>query len=131
MENTFSQNIKITPEHLDELNHVNNVVYLKFMEKAAIDHWYHVATEEERESVRWIARRHEIDYLRPAFLNDELTIETWVEKHDAISTERHYLISKNGQPVVKALTLWIALDPVSMKPKRLPAELMAKFDRLF
>lgn len=131
MKNTFSKNVKITPKHLDELNHVNNVVYLKFMEQAATDHWYDVATKDEKESIRWIARRHEIDYIRPAFQNDEITIETWVEKYDAISTERHYQISKNGQILVKALTLWIALDPKTMKPKRLPATLMAKFDRLF
>lgn len=129
--NKYASEITITKEHLDELKHVNNVVYLKFLENIAIEHWYEVATAEERESIRWIARRHEIDYLQPAYLDDVLTLETWVEHFDAISTERHYLISKNGRPIVKAQTLWIALDPKRMKPKRVSADLLTKFNQLF
>ncbi|MGR3810693.1 acyl-CoA thioesterase [Jiulongibacter sp. NS-SX5] len=122
--------ITVEQSHLDELEHVNNAVYLKFLEKAAIAHWYSLADEDTRAGIRWIARRHEIDYLKPAFLHDKLVVETWIEKYDAISTERHYVIKKDQQVIAKALTIWVAIDPNSMKPKRVSSNILQKFESL-
>ncbi len=127
----FTSVVHVIKENLDELNHVNNVEYLKYLQEAAIQHWYDVATTDEIDQIRWIAKKHIIEYFKPAFENDELIITTWIEKYNSISTERHYQIHRGNDLIVEAQTLWIALDSGTLKPKRLSKSILAKFDSLF
>ncbi|UBM60849.1 acyl-CoA thioesterase [Marinilongibacter aquaticus] len=119
--------IRVEPQHLDEMNHVNNAVFVSFLQEAALSHWYAVATAEEVESVRWVAKRHEIDYLKSAYLNDELCIFTWIATYNAVSTRRMYEIYHKEQKIVQAETVWVALDPETLRPKRLALETLDKF----
>ncbi len=119
--------VKVKPEDLDELNHVNNVVYISYLQEAAISHWYSTVSKEVSDKIRWVVRKHEVEYLKPAVANDELTVRTWVSKFTAISSERHYEIKRGEELLVKAFTLWIALDADTMKPKRLPAGIYESF----
>lgn len=105
--------------HLDELEHVNNVVYFEFLQEAAIQHWYSIADQATIDAVRWVVRKHEIEYFKPAKLGDKLEITTWVETFTAISSLRKYEIRIKNTLIVQAATLWIALDTATMKPRRL------------
>ena len=62
----------------DVYGHVNNVVYLRYTQDAAVAHWHAAAGSEYVESMSWVVRRHEIDYLQPAFDGDDLLTRTWV-----------------------------------------------------
>ena len=64
--------IEILPEHIDQLGHVNNVVYLRWVQDAAIAHWSAAAPENEQEKLLWVVTRHEIDYKRPALPGDKI-----------------------------------------------------------
>ncbi len=123
----FTQEIVIKNEHLDELNHVNNVVYFSFLQDIAINHWYSTVPANLRVNIRWVARKHTIEYLKPAFLDDTLHITTWIEHFSPISSERHYEIYKNGILLVKASTVWIALNLHTMKPTRIDPALIERF----
>ena len=123
----YTKNITVEDSFLDEMKHVNNVVFLKLLQDVAIDHWYAEADQAQRDSIRWIARKHEIEYLKPAFLNDLLKIDTWIESFNAVSTLRKYEIYKRDQLIVQASTLWVALDANSLKPMRLSQDILAKF----
>ena len=112
---------------LDEMQHVNNVVYLKFLQDVATNHWYSLASENLIESIRWIVRKHEIEYLSPARLNEELLIKTWVQTAEGVKSDRFYEITCQNKLVVKARTVWIAVDPVSQKPKRISGEIADLF----
>lgn len=116
---SYTHHRVVTPEDLDELQHVNNVVYLSMLQEAAIAHWNHLADEITRESLRWIVRKHEIEYFAPAFVGDHLAIRTWVNTADGASSERAYEITKDNKIVVSAKTLWIAIDPKSHRPLRI------------
>ncbi len=115
----FTQTRLICETDLDELRHVNNVVYLKFLQEVAIRHWDSLAPQEIRDSIRWIVRKHEIEYLYPARLHDRIELITWVSSAAGVSSERCYEIHLNGKVIVKARTLWIAVDPVTQKPMRI------------
>ena len=70
--------ITIKKEDIDALQHINNVAYLRYVQGAAEAHWHKMADESLLKQYVWVALRHEIDYYKPGFLDDELHAETYV-----------------------------------------------------
>jgi acyl-CoA thioester hydrolase len=118
----FEYPLEVKQDDLDELNHVNNVRYFNFLQEAAIKHWQAAVPEDIQKSLRWVVKKHEIEYLKPAFLADHLIVKTWIETMEGVSSIRRYEIYKGPHCIVKAQTLWIALNPKTMKPQRVIAE---------
>jgi len=109
----------VVPEDLDELSHVNNVVYLRWVQEMATAHWTAIAPEEALQTVAWVARRHEIDYLSAAVEGDELVLRTWVGQAEGLTFERFTeIIGPGGRTVVRARTLWVPIDRSTGRPKR-------------
>lgn len=123
----FTQTRIITEANLDDMQHVNNVVYLQFLQDVATAHWAVLAPAEIADAVKWVVRKHEIEYFHPARLGDEIELLTWVSSASGVSSERSYEIHLNGKVVVKARTLWIAVDPVTQKPLRISEEIKRLF----
>ncbi len=119
--------ITVKKEDLDELNHVNNVVYFSYLQEAAIAHWYSAADPALAAAIRWVVKRHEIDYIRQAFLGDELVVTTWVNDFSGVTSNRFYEIRRGNDLIISARTVWVALDAVTMRPKRLPEEISGPF----
>lgn len=119
----YSEFKTVVLEDLDELNHVNNVRYFDFLQQAAVAHWYGSVPRELSESMRWVVKKHEIEYFKPAFLGDILTINTWVNEFSGVTSLRNYEIYKKEQLILKAQTLWVAVNPETMQLKRLPVNL--------
>lgn len=118
--------IKVVPEDIDELNHVNNIVYLRYVQDAASGHWKTVP-QEIASQIIWVARRHEIDYLKPAFLGDELVVKTWVDDFVGVKSIRHCEIMRGEEVLARSLTHWIALDAQTFRPKRITEEIVKQF----
>lgn len=108
---------------LDPQNHVNNVAFVKLVQDAALGHWHHLAPADALNHVTWVCRRHEIDYLKPAYLKEELQIKTWVGEPSGATWERFTVISRLADEAVllKARTVWVLLDAKSGRPKRVDA----------
>jgi acyl-CoA thioester hydrolase len=123
----FDYPIIVIKEDLDELNHVNNVVYISYLQEAAIAHWRSAVSQEVLDNVRWVVKKHEIEYFKPAFKNDELIVTTWVSEFTQISSLRHYEIKRGNDILIKATTLWIALNAKTMKPSRVSKEIIESF----
>ena len=66
------------PEHIDELGHVNNAVWVQWIQQVAVAHWDSVADAAHKDAYFWVVVRHEIDYLRAAVEGDRITARTWV-----------------------------------------------------
>ncbi|SKC62597.1 acyl-CoA thioesterase [Ohtaekwangia koreensis] len=80
----FEHLITVTTHDIDELGHVNNVVYVRYIQEVAAAHWNAIASAELKAKYLWIVLRHEIDYKNPSFLNDVIQGTTWVgESHGA------------------------------------------------
>jgi len=121
--------ISVTADDLDALRHVNNIVYLRWVQEAAAVHWRAAATQEQQEKWLWVVVRHEIDYLHPAFLEDALIAKTWVGEVKGARFERHVEIwrPKDNQKIAKARSVWVALDAQSRRPRRVDEELRLRF----
>ena len=119
--------IRVNKEHLDALEHVNNVVYLQWVQDIAADHWYSEAGQWAEKMV-WVARKHEIEYLKSAFLGESLTLKTWVEKMEGFSSWRKVQVLRGEEVICQCLTHWIALNPETQKPLRLNSTILNLFD---
>lgn len=129
---TFHLTIQVTEADLDPQRHVNNVAFLRFVQDAAVAHWLAAADPEIQVGIAWVVRRHEIEYLRPAHLGDELRIRTWVGEPSGATWERFTEISKSsdGQLLVKARTVWVLLDATSGRPRRVDSRITSGLRRL-
>ncbi len=116
----FSILITVHKNDIDELGHVNNVVYVRWVQEAAAAHWDSLTTQEIKQKYVWVVLRHEIDYLSGAFEGDTLTATTWVDESSGARSERivQFTHSKTGKLLAKAKTVWCLLDGITMKPKR-------------
>lgn len=111
--------ITIKKEDIDALQHINNVAYLRYVQDAAEAHWHKMANESLLKQYVWVALRHEIDYYKPGFLEDELHAETYVESFEGVKSIRIVEIKKGTVLLAKAKTYWCLLDAQTHQPKRI------------
>lgn len=126
---SFETSLRVQPEDIDELGHVNNVVYLKWVQDVAVAHWRQEASAASQASLFWVVTRHEIDYHRPAFVNDELVIRTWVGQAHRRTFERHteILRATDRKTLVRARTLWCPIDPSTGRPTDVSDDVRRRF----
>jgi acyl-CoA thioester hydrolase len=125
----FEMTVSVLPDDIDEQNHVNNTVYLRWVQEVATAHWRAIASQEAQETIGWVVLRHEIDYKTPAALGDQIVLRTWVGKATRLTFERFTEIRRNndGQLLSKARTLWCPISAHTGRPARVPAEVRAQF----
>jgi len=129
VQNAFEIPITVCEEDIDQLGHVNNVVYVRWVQEAATAHWSVLATPAEKARLAWVIIRHEIDYKRAAMLNDAIVARTWVGKAEGLAFERNTEILRAGDRklLAKARTLWCPVDASTMKPMEPGDEVRARF----
>jgi len=125
----FEMTVSVLPGDIDEQNHVNNTVYLRWVQNVATAHWRAIASPDAQETIGWVVLRHEIDYKTPAALGDEIVLHTWVGKATRLTFERFTEIRRNtdGQLLSNARTLWCPINAQTNRPMRVPAEVRAQF----
>ncbi len=110
----------VMEEDIDGLGHVNNVVYVKWIQEIAGEHWRLAADPEVASRIAWVVSRHEIDYKRPAHLGDEVTVRTWVGSATPVRFERHVeIVDTEDRILVRSRTLWSPIDRSSRRLVRL------------
>jgi acyl-CoA thioester hydrolase len=129
MSPTFELIVSVVTTDIDEQNHVNNTVYLRWVQDVATAHWRALASIEAQSAIGWVVLRHEIDYKAPANLGDEVILRTWVGKASRLTFERLTEIRRksDGQVLSKARTLWCPVNAQTGRPSRVPAEVRKKF----
>jgi acyl-CoA thioester hydrolase len=123
----FSHSFKVSAADIDEQNHVNNVAYVRWIQDAAVAHWFSAANEIQRENLIWIVTRHEVDYKKPAFENEQITVTTWVGEPKRVSWERFTEIKRGADLLVKARSVWCLIDRATSKPTRIKSDLIKLF----
>lgn len=121
---SFSYRLVVSEKDLDSLNHVNNVTYLQWVQNVAGKHWSTISNPDIDDKYVWVVIRHEIDYFLPAVLNDVITVITYIGDSYGIKSERFVEIKKEDKLLAKAKTIWCLLDKKSMKPIKVPLEIM-------
>lgn len=122
----FSHRITVHLSDIDEIGHVNNVVYVRWVQDVAAAHWKSVAPESIQAKYLWVVLRHEIDYSNPAFVNESITGSTWVGEHHGARFERFVRLTSDntGKTLAEAKTIWCLLDARTMRPLRIPQEVL-------
>ena len=127
--NTFEQSILVEESHLDELQHVNNVQYLKLVQDISGAHLQHLIRDNPTEFGLWVVRSHHIEYKRQVKLGDRLRVVTHVELTEGFLSERRvrFFLEDSNTLVAQCSTQWCYLDPLSQKLLRIPEEVHAIF----
>jgi acyl-CoA thioester hydrolase len=134
----FELTLTVQPADIDQQKHVNNTVYLRWVQEVAIAHWNAAAPPALRDTIGWVVLRHEIDYKTPACLGDEIVLRTWVGEATRITFERFTEIRELsigdrtaeaiGQTLLAtARTLWVPINPETGKLTRVPSEVRSRF----
>jgi acyl-CoA thioester hydrolase len=118
----------VAADDIDDLAHASNVRYVQWILDAAVAHSVAVGVGQAEYRIRghvFVVRRHEIEYLRPALVNDELDVETRVVGFTAATAERHTIIRRAADEVVLALgrSTWVLVAHASGRPQRIPEDL--------
>ncbi len=122
----YQHHIKVTPDMVDGNGHVNNVVYIQWMQDSAICHAEASSCNRVTDSIgaTWVVRIHRIEYLRPAFAGDAITVLTWVADFRKVQSLRRYKIFRttDNAVIAQAETDWVFVDAKTGKPKTIPDE---------
>ncbi len=125
--NGFSLPITVFPADIDQLGHVNNIVYLRWVQEAATAHWHARALPDWQEKYLWVVRRHEIDYKKSAQAGDALVAHTWVGDAQGATFVRYVDILRGGLVLAAAKTTWVMLHAQSLRPLRITPDIIARF----
>lgn len=124
----FEQPIEPRPEDIDELGHVNNAVYVRWIQDMATAHWRAVARAEDVDRYVWVVTRHEIDYRRATKLGETLVARTWVGEPQGARFDRFVeIVGADGGVRVSARTVWALVELRTMRPIRIQREVAAPF----
>lgn len=126
----FTQRFPVDAADIDELGHVNNIVYLRYAQDIAIAHWRSRATPEMLAQYVWVVMRHEVDYRAQLTLGDDVEVRTHVDDHARGPAWARFVdIYKAGseKPAAQIKSNWCLLDAHTRRIKRVPPELIARF----
>ena len=129
MTHQYESTFVAAPEHIDELGHVNNTVWVRWIQDIATAHWSDTARAEDAEQFFWVVTRHEIDYRGNVAEGDEVIGETWIEREPrgATSVRRVDFRNAAGKVIVSAATTWAMLDRASQRLVRVRPEVLEPF----
>ena len=129
MAQRFTRSFTALSEHIDELGHVNNTVWVRWIQDIATAHWDAVARAEDRAAFFWVVTRHEIDYRGNVDEGQTVTGETWIEgaARGATSLRRVDFRDTSDKVIVSAATTWAMLDRASNRLVRVRPDVLAPF----
>lgn len=123
----------VTADEIDELGHANNLVYLRWLQDAALGHSAVQGWPPEaytRLGMGWVVRSHEITYERPAFEGDAVVVRTWVASFRKASSVRRYDVVRcdDGKRLATAATNWAFVNYSTGLPARILPEIIGAFE---
>jgi acyl-CoA thioester hydrolase len=119
--------IRIVPDDIDFMGHVNNARYLNWVQDAVVDHWRRFAPAEEVAAKLWVALKHEITYRKPAFLDDQVIASVMLEKVEGARAFYATLIKRGEEVLAEVKSSWCCLDAGTRRPVRLAKDVIARF----
>jgi acyl-CoA thioester hydrolase len=123
----FRYRVAIAPADIDHMGHVNNSVYLRWVQEAVVDYWQSVAPPDAVAKHLWVALKHEITYRRPTFLQDVVIAEVVAEKVEGARAMFTTVIRRGEDILSEIRSSWCCLDAVTKRPARLAREVVSRF----
>ena len=123
----FRHAVAIDPADIDHMGHVNNSVYLKWVQDAVIDYWQSVAPPDAVAKHLWVALKHEISYRKPTFLQDVVVAEVIAEKVEGARAFFRTVVRRGEEVLTEIQSCWCCLDAVTQRPARLARDVASRF----
>lgn len=125
---SFAMSFTAAPTDIDELGHVNNAVWVRWIQEVATAHWQAIAPAEHRAAYVWVVTRHEIDYRGNLGPGESVTAATWVGTPKGARFDRHVRFTgEDGRVKVEAVTSWALIDRATGRLLRVRPEIAAPF----
>lgn len=126
---SYSTTITARPEDIDELGHVNNAVWVKWIQDVAVAHWNAVAALAHRDTYIWVVTRHEVDYRGNVSAGETVTVKTWIQDPPrGARFDRHIRFTgSDGRVKVEAKTTWAIVDRATGRILRVPKDVAEPF----
>jgi acyl-CoA thioester hydrolase len=119
--------IGIQPADIDHMGHVNNSVYLKWVQDAVVQYWEKVAPTDAVAKHLWVALKHEISYRRPTFLDDAVFADVVAEQVQGARALFTTVIRRGEEVLAEVKSTWCCLDAASLRPARLAKDIVSRF----
>lgn len=123
----YRHEFRVDEADIDEFGHANNVVWVRWVNEAAMAHSRAVGLDPEKllaMRAMWIIRKHEIEYLLPAFAGERLVCVTWPAAVRGATSVRRNVFLREGKVLARCETMWALLDTETGRPRRVPIEMM-------
>jgi acyl-CoA thioester hydrolase len=119
--------LDVGPDDIDAMGHVNNAVYLQWIQVAVLRHWRRFAPTDVVAARLWVALKHEIRYRQPAFLDDRVVVRLLLDKLRGALAFYRADIDRENETLAEVKSCWCCLDAVTRKPVRLARDIVARF----
>jgi acyl-CoA thioester hydrolase len=132
LSSVHSKTFTIPADSIDENGHVNNVFYVQWMQDIVLEHYVSIGgIEAQGPDSTWVIREHRIEYLLPAFADEEIEIRTWIENLRRVRSLRKYefVRKSDGKVLVKGETDWVFVDVKTGSPRAVPGTMAEIFKR--
>ncbi len=123
----FRHAIGIDPADIDHMGHVNNSVYLRWVQEAVVGYWEKAAPAEAVAAHLWVALKHEITYRKPAFLHDVVVADVIAEQVKGARAFFSTIIRRGEDVVAEVKSCWCCLDAATQRPARLARDVVKQF----
>ncbi len=119
--------IKILPDDIDFMGHVNNARYLGWVQDAVLSHWHKLAPAEAIAAHGWVALKHEITYRKPAFLDDDVIANVILERIQGARAFYQTVVKRGEEVLAEIQSSWCFIDSETLRPARIGHEIAAFF----
>jgi acyl-CoA thioester hydrolase len=119
--------VKILPDDIDFMGHVNNSRYLNWVQDAVLAHWRGLAPPEAVAERAWVALKHEITYRKPAFIDDDVVATVLLESLHGARAFYNTVIKRGEDVLAEVKSSWCCIDATTLRPARVTAEIAAYF----
>lgn len=123
----YRHSIGIEPSDIDHMGHVNNSVYLKWVQEAVVRYWEKVAPSEAVAKHLWVALKHEIEFRRPTFLDDAVVADVIADQVQGARAFFTTVIRRGEEVLAEVKSTWCCLDATSLRPARLAKDVVSRF----
>ncbi len=125
----FEKTITVVPEDLDDLNHVNNVRFVQWIQDVSKEHWQKVATPVMQKDVVWVVMNHNITYKNAAKLDDVVRIRTHIAQSRGATSVRAVEMynDKTNELLLRSTTEWCLLNGITLRPMRISQDIIQLF----
>ncbi len=126
---SYSKEIVVSERDLDDLDHVNNVRYVQWIQDISKEHWQKVAPKKIQDDVVWVVMTHYIEYLSSALINDPILLKTHIKSSKGAKSTRivEMFHGKTNNPILRSTTEWCLVNKNTQKPIRISEEIKVLF----